>query len=49
MNRTERTSAQRRRIQRHAEAQNGICPWCSLPLPLGLTGAEVELDHIIPN
>lgn len=36
-----------RRRARLAEAQNGICPECGLPLPEDLAGTEV--DHIIPK
>jgi hypothetical protein len=36
-----------RRRERLARAQDGICPWCGLPLPEDLTGTEV--DHIIPR
>jgi hypothetical protein len=36
-----------RRRERLAEAQGGICPECTLPLPEDLAGTEV--DHIIPK
>jgi 5-methylcytosine-specific restriction endonuclease McrA len=36
-----------RRRARLAEAQGGICPECTLPLPEDLALAEV--DHIIPK
>jgi 5-methylcytosine-specific restriction endonuclease McrA len=39
----------RRRRERLAEAQRGMCPTCGLPLPEGLPGTEVEVDHIIPR
>jgi hypothetical protein len=29
------------------DAQDGVCPWCSLPLPEDL--ADVAVDHIIPK
>lgn len=29
------------------KAQDGMCPWCSLPLPADFTGTEI--DHIIPR
>lgn len=33
--------------QRLFDAQGGICPWCSLPLPGDLT--DTAIDHIIPR
>ena len=36
-----------RRRERLARAQDGICPECTLPLPVDLAGTEV--DHIIPK
>ena len=33
--------------KRLAKAQDGICPWCKLPLPDDL--ADTAIDHIIPR
>ena len=45
---TAHAAAQRARSRRRLfDAQGGICPWCSLPLPEDL--AETAVDHIIPR
>ena len=41
------TEATARRRARLAKAQDGICPWCKLPLPDDLT--DTAVDHIIPR